>query len=94
MKKIKTIQKIPQIKEIINKIINIEILIDTNEIYSKQWSQLINEVYTHLELNDDSIQCISLGAQHTLCLSNQGKLFSFGWNKYSQCGIKNKSNKK
>ena len=77
-----------------SKIIDIEILIDTNEIYSKPWSQLINEIYTHLELNDDSIQLISLGAQHTLCLSNQGKLFSFGWNNYSQCGIKNKSDKK
>ena len=77
-----------------SKIIDIEILIDTNEIYSKPWSQLINEICTHLELNDDSIQLISLGAQHTLCLSNQGKLFSFGWNKYSQCDIKNKSDKK
>ena len=77
-----------------SKIIDIEILIDTNEIYSKPWSQFINEIYTNLELNDGSIQCISLSAQHTLCLSNQGKLFSFGWNKYSQCGIKNKSNKK
>ena len=74
-----------------SKIIDIEILIDTNEIYSKPWSQLINEIYFYLEQNNDSIQLISLGAQHTLCLSNQGKLFSFGWNNYSQCGIKNKS---
>ena len=77
-----------------SKIIDIEILIDTNEIYSKPWSQLINEIYNYLEQYNDSIQLISLGAQHTLCLSNQGKLFSFGWNNYSQCGIKNKSNQK
>ena len=77
-----------------SKIIDIEILIDTNEIYSKPWSQIINDIYNHLEKNNDSIQLISLGAQHTLCLSNQGKLFSFGWNNYSQCGIKNKSDKK
>ena len=76
-----------------SKIIDIEILIDTNEIYSKPWSLLINDIYTHLEQNDDSIQLISLGAQHTLCLSNQGKLFSFGWNNYCQCGINNKKNK-
>jgi alpha-tubulin suppressor-like RCC1 family protein len=50
---------------------------------------MVNDIYTHLEQNNDSIQLISLGAQHTLCLSNQGKLFSFGWNNYSQCGIKN-----
>ena len=71
-----------------SRIIDIEILIDTNEIYSKPWSQLINEIYSYLKQSNDSIQLISLGAQHTLCLSNKGKLFSFGWNNYSQCGIK------
>ena len=74
-----------------SKIIDIEIIIDTNEVYTKPWSKMINDVYSHLEQNNDSIQLISLGAQHTLCLSNQGKLFSFGWNNYSQCGIKNKN---
>ena len=74
-----------------SKIIDIEIIIDTNEVYTKPWSKMINDVYSHLEHNNDSIQLISLGAQHTLCLSNQGKLFSFGWNNYSQCGIKNKN---
>ena len=76
-----------------SKIIDIEILIDTNEIYSKPWSQIINDIYIHLEKNNDSIQLISLGAQHTLCLSNQGKLFSFGWNNYSQCGKKQEKNR-
>ena len=74
-----------------SKIIDIEILIDSSEVYTKPWSKMINNIYTHLEQSNDSIQLISLGAQHTLCLSNQGKLFSFGWNNYSQCGIKNKN---
>ena len=76
-----------------SKILDIEILIDTNEIYSKPWSQLINNIYKKCESDHDSIQLISLGAQHTLCISNTGKLFSFGWNNYSQCGkVKNNKN--
>ena len=79
-------------RDFFSKIIDIEILIDTNEIYSKPWSQLINDIYIHLEKKSDSIQLISLGAQHTLCLSNKGKLFSFGWNNYFQCGVKQEKN--
>ena len=71
-----------------SKILDIEILIDSKEIYSKPWCQLINDIYNKLESNNDSIQLISLGSQHTLCISNKGKLYSFGWNNYSQCGKK------
>ena len=76
-----------------SKILDIEIIIDSNEIYSKPWSFLINKIYNKLELNSDSIQLISLGSQHTLCISNKGKLYSFGWNNYSQCGKKFDSKK-
>ncbi len=76
-----------------SKILDIEILIGTNEIYTKPWSLLIKEIYDKLEPENDSIQLISLGAQHTLCISNKGKLFSFGWNNYSQCGKRFKKNK-
>ena len=76
-----------------SKILDIEILIDTNEIYTKPWSQLINNIYNKCESDNDSIQLISLGSQHTLCISNKGKLYSFGWNNYCQCGKKSKMNK-
>ena len=75
-----------------SKILDIEILVDTNEIYSKPWSKLMNNIYKKFESKNDSIQLISFGAQHTLCISNKGKLFSFGWNNYSQCGKKPKKN--
>ena len=75
-----------------SKIIDIEILIDTNEIYSKPWSQIMNNIYKQCESDNDSIQLISLGSQHTLCISNKGKLYSFGWNNYSQCGKRSKKN--
>ena len=69
------------------KIIDIDVIIDTNETYDRPWSDIINEIYLNCEKKNSSIQQISLGNQHTLCLSNEGKLFSFGWNFYSQCGI-------
>ena len=75
-----------------SKILDIEILVDSSEIYNKPWSQLINNIYNRCESNNDSIQLISLGSQHTLCISNKGKLYSFGWNNYCQCGIRTKKN--
>ena len=35
-----------------SKILDIKILIDTNEIYSKPWSQLINNIYNEFESNN------------------------------------------
>lgn len=75
-----------------SKILDIEILVDTSETYYQPWTQLINNIYNRCESNNDSIQLITLGTQHTLCISNKGKLYSFGWNNYCQCGIKTKNN--
>ena len=72
-----------------SKIIDCEILIDTKEVYSKPWTELINNIYSQCQSENNSIQQISLGSQHTLCISNKGKLYSFGWNNYHQCGVKN-----
>ena len=76
------------------KIVDFDLLIDTYETYSKSWCEIISELYNYLESKNSSIQKISLGSQHTLCLSNEGKLFTFGWNNYSQCGIDNKKTEK
>ena len=76
------------------KIVDFDLLIDTYETYSKSWCEIISELYNYLESKNSSIQKISLGSQHTLCLSNDGKLFTFGWNNYSQCGIDNKKTEK
>ena len=35
-----------------SKILDIKILIDTNEIYLKPWSQLINNIYNKCESNN------------------------------------------
>lgn len=65
------------------KILDLDLMINTSECYDKPWGELINKVYQNCE---SSLQEICLGGQHTLCLSNEGKVFSFGWNNYSQCG--------
>ena len=69
------------------KIIDLDIIIDTKETYDKPWAEIINKIYITCEKRNSSLQQISLGNQHTLCLSNEGKLYSFGWNFYSQCGL-------
>jgi alpha-tubulin suppressor-like RCC1 family protein len=33
------------------------------------------------------VQIISSGSCHTIAMNSKGKIFSWGWNNYSQCGI-------
>jgi len=33
------------------------------------------------------LQMMALGETHTLCANIKGKVFSFGWNNYGQCGV-------
>ena len=52
-------------------------------------TQILN-LYNYLEDSEKtSIRQICLGGEHTLCLSFTGKVYSFGWNNYSQCSKEN-----
>jgi alpha-tubulin suppressor-like RCC1 family protein len=37
-------------------------------------------------MNKSPIQLIHTGATHTIAINSKGKLFSWGWNSYGQCG--------
>jgi alpha-tubulin suppressor-like RCC1 family protein len=30
---------------------------------------------------------MALGSAHTVCVNNKGRLYTFGWNNYGQCGV-------
>ena len=44
-------------------------------------------------LSENSMQLISLGSTHTLVASSKGKLYSWGWNDWGQCGHNSKMEK-
>ena len=69
------------------KILDFDMMIDTDEIYDNLWSSNFNSIYTKCLKVNDPIQLINLGSQHTLCISQKGKIYSFGWNNYGQCGV-------
>ena len=74
-----------------SKILDFDMMINTDETYDELWSQTYEQLYSKCLKNFDPIQNISLGSQHTICLTSKGKIYSFGWNNYGQCGIKTKS---
>ena len=74
-----------------SKILDFDMMINTDETYDELWSLTYENLYSKCLKNFDPIQNISLGSQHTICLTSKGKIYSFGWNNYGQCGIKTKS---
>ena len=69
------------------KILDFDMMIDTNECYETLWASIYDSIYTKCLQNNDPIQHISLGNQHTICVTNKGKIYTFGWNNYGQCGV-------
>ena len=69
------------------KILDFDMMIDTNECYETLWASIYDSIYTKCLQNNDPIQNISLGSQHTICVTNKGKIYTFGWNNYGQCGV-------
>jgi len=45
------------------------------------------ELVDHEDLEGERIVHVACGARHTAVLSDEGSLFTFGWNKYGQCGL-------
>ena len=73
-----------------SKILDFDMMINTDETYEELWSLTYEKLYSKCLKNFDPIQNIQIGSQHTICLSTKGKIFSFGWNNYGQCGIDRK----
>ena len=69
------------------KILDFDMMIITNECYETLWASIYDSIYTKCLQNNDPIQLISLGSQHTICVTNKGKVYTFGWNNYGQCGV-------
>ncbi len=61
--------------------------IDTSEIYEEPWTKTYTKIYNVCMKNKSPIQMIDMGATHTIMANTKGKLYSFGWNNFGQCGI-------
>ena len=82
---------LPKIR-IFSRILSIDYIIDSSEIYEKNWGKQFNKVYQINMENNTPIQKIVLGSSHTILLNSNGKLFTWGWNNNNQCGINSQKN--
>ena len=41
----------------------------------------------HEDLEGVAVKVVQCGARHTALLMEDGNLYTFGWNKYGQCGL-------
>lgn len=45
------------------------------------------ELVDHEDLEGERVKAVACGARHTALLMEDGSLYTFGWNKYGQCGL-------
>ncbi|MCQ2820475.1 MAG: hypothetical protein MJ252_24695 [archaeon] len=69
------------------KMLDFDMMIETDECYEDLWASLYDKVITKNIKKMTPIQLLAVGGQHTLLVNSKGKVFSFGWNNYGQCGV-------
>ena len=68
------------------KILDIDIINDSSEVEDKSWSEEYIHIYKECLKNKAPIQKIYVGNCHSMVLNSEGKVFTWGWNNYGQCG--------
>ena len=68
------------------KILDLDLMVETDEVYEYIWAKSFDKLYNNM-LNSSPLQIIALGCSHTIGLNSKGRVYSFGWNNYGQCGI-------
>ena len=77
--------------EFFSRILAFDMFVDLNEIYELNWGEEFRTIYDKNMYNHTPIQLISIGDTNTMMVNSIGKIYTFGWNNNSQCGINNKS---
>jgi alpha-tubulin suppressor-like RCC1 family protein len=57
------------------------------------WSKKYKEIESLCAKNRNNIQYIDIGSTHTIIVNSKGKVYTFGWNNFGQCGISSDGNK-
>ena len=69
------------------KIMDIDVISDDSENSDKPWCEQFMKIYRDAMDNDAPIQIINIGNCHSMAINSKGKVYSWGWNNYGQCGI-------
>ena len=75
------------------KILDIDIINDSSEVEDSFWGEEYMQIFKKCLKNNDPIQKIYISNCHSMVLNTEGKIFSWGWNNYGQCGTYPQSTK-
>ena len=75
------------------KILDLDVINDSTEVEDKSWSEEYMQTYKRCLQNKTPIQKIFISTCHTMALNSEGKVFTWGWNNYGQCGAYPQSTK-
>ena len=77
----------PQPKILIfSKILELDIINDSSDIENNSWSDEYMNIYQTSLYNNTPIQKIFVGNCHSMALNSEGKVYTWGWNNFGQCG--------
>jgi len=68
------------------KILEIDYLYKNEDLDEKLWNDEFYKIYKDSIKNETPIQKIEISNTHTMILNSSGKVFSWGWNNFGQCG--------
>ena len=78
---------------IFSKILELDIINDSSDIENNSWSDEYMNIYKQSLKSNTPIQKIFVGNCHSMALNSEGKVYTWGWNNYGQCGAYSNSTK-
>ena len=69
------------------KILDIDYICNCTEISDKSWDEEFLKIYKENLKNETPIQKIEISNCTSMALNSAGKVFSWGWNNFGQCGV-------
>ena len=69
------------------KILDIDYIYNSEEFNEQPWDETFLKIYKNCLKNETPIQKIEISNCHTMVLNSMGKVYSWGWNNFGQCGV-------
>ena len=68
------------------KILELDIINESSDIENKTWSEEFMKIFKEMITSNTPIQKIYVGNCHSMVLNSEGKVYTWGWNNFGQCG--------
>ena len=69
------------------RILDIDYICDCDEASDQSWIVEFLQIYKECMKNETPIEKIEISNCHTMVLNSVGKIYSWGWNNFGQCGV-------